>query len=197
MADPQLTGRRAQRQAAIAAAQAVLENIADDDQSPTAVALREMVAATTPRPKVSAPRVILDKADPQAVREYFDSLGLPRKVIAQAAGVGTSTIATVQNPKGDAWSVETFEAKQQAIAAWIEAHDAEVTAIRTEAANALAARQQRASAKAARAAARAQQAATPAPAPKPAAKATKAQPKGKVTVASRRRQSQQAAVSAP
>lgn len=148
-------GRRAQRLAAIEAAKAVLSTIDADDTSPTAVALREMVAASTPKAKVSTPRVILDKADPTAVREYFDSLGLPRKTIAQASGVGTSTIATVQNPKGDRWSQERFEEVQGLIAAWIEAHEPEVTAVRQADAAAQAARDAKAQAKAARAAARA------------------------------------------
>lgn len=69
-------------------------------------------APTATAPAAPKPRVVLEKAEPADVAAYFAATGLSRKEIAAAAGVSTSVIATVQNPKGDRWSLKTFEAKK-------------------------------------------------------------------------------------
>lgn len=69
----------------------------------------------------NASRSLMPKAEPDAVREYFESTGLNRKELAAAVGVTVSVIATVQNPKGDRWSAARFEAAKPLIEAVVAA----------------------------------------------------------------------------
>lgn len=167
--------RKALRQEALEKAQAVTAGDGAIPPSEVRAALELMVSAFTPATKApGGPRVLLDKAEPLEVAAFFESTGLTRKELAAAAEVSTSVIATVQNPKGDRWSLKTFEAKKVLIAAWTKAHAKEIkTRIDAEAAEAAA----KVAATAAKAQARADReaaAAAKAAQPKAAAKTTKA-----------------------
>lgn len=70
------------------------------------------------RMRTASQRVTAVKAEPDAVKAYFDSTGLTRKQIADAVGVTVSVIATVQNPNGDRWSLVRFEAAKILIDAY-------------------------------------------------------------------------------
>ena len=61
----------------------------------------------------------MPKADPLEVRAYFASTGLSRREIGAIVGTGVGVIATVQNPKGDRWSVERFERARALIDAYL------------------------------------------------------------------------------
>lgn len=102
---------------------ATVEGPADD---PVATLLRWRETAKAPAEVLAAvdaailratkaPRHTKDKADPAAVAEFFASTGLSRKEIADAVGVSTSVISTVQNENGDRWSEARFEAAKPLI----------------------------------------------------------------------------------
>lgn len=157
--------RRAERTAALAAAQEVLA-ASNPNKVELMDALGRLTAAVTPARRAAAgPRETLEKADPQTVAAYFESTGLTRKQLAGAAGVSTSVIATVQNEKGDRWSTKTFEAKRELIDAYVGAHKDEIAAARAADEAAATAKATAATAKTARAAARAAKATPTAPAP--------------------------------
>lgn len=59
-------------------------------------------------PNASSVRSTVLKADPDEVKDYFTGTGLSRQEIADAVGVTSSVIATVQNVNGDRWSAERF-----------------------------------------------------------------------------------------
>lgn len=88
---------------------------------------------TAPRAKAaakaaSAPRQVLEKADPIEVGKYFEQTGMTRKQLAAAVGVSTSVIATVQNPKGDRWSAKRFADAKPLIDKYAREHQAEIQA---------------------------------------------------------------------
>jgi hypothetical protein len=62
-------------------------------------------------------RTTVAKAEPSAVAAFFASTGLTRKQIAEAVGVSTSVIGTVQKEEGDRWSLARFEAAKPLIVA--------------------------------------------------------------------------------
>ena len=134
-------------------------------------ALREIVVAFGKKVHVAgAGRATLEKAAPADVAAYFTQTGLTRKELAAAAKVSTSVIATVQNEKGDRWSVVTFEAKRALIEQWMVDHEGEITARQDAEAAEQAAKVQAAAAKATKATAKA----APKPAKTPKAAATSA-----------------------
>jgi hypothetical protein len=179
------TNRKQERIDALVAANAVLE--AATETSPELDALNRLVLAVTPQKKSTGPRVKLEPADPADVAAYFESTGLTRKQIAAAAGVSTSVISTVQNPKGDRWSTETFAKKQALIDAYIVDHADEIEAARQADAAAAAAKAAKVAAKAAKKAA--PKTAKAAPVKKAASTLKSGQ---SVTVAPRRRVAQAA-----
>lgn len=61
------------------------------------------------RRATSTPRTTAAKADPSEVAAFFKSTGLTVRQIADAVGVSTSVISTVQRENGDRWSAERFE----------------------------------------------------------------------------------------
>jgi hypothetical protein len=65
----------------------------------------------------ATPRTTVAKAGPSAVAAFFASTGLSRKQIADAVGVSTSVIGTVQKENGDRWSLARFEAAKPLILA--------------------------------------------------------------------------------
>lgn len=71
-------------------------------------AVLEVVDAAIRRGQTT-PRATMSKADPKEVAAFFKSTGLPMKAIAEAVGVSTSVISTVQRESGDRWSAERFE----------------------------------------------------------------------------------------
>ena len=155
-------------------------------------ALREVVTAFGRKAKVpGAGRATLEKADPADVAAYFASTGLTRKELAAAAKVSTSVIATVQNEKGDRWSLVTFGVKRGLIDQWMVDHAAEISARQSAEAAEAAAKVQAAAAKAAKAVAKAQP--KPAAAPKAAASTAKT---GRPSVARRQANRKQPAVAA-
>jgi hypothetical protein len=76
--------------------------------------------AATPKSTKKGARVFaggIPKADPKVVAAFFASTGLTRKQIAEALGVSTSLVGTVQKETGDRWSLTRFEAAQPVILA--------------------------------------------------------------------------------
>jgi hypothetical protein len=67
------------------------------------------VVDTAIRRGTATPRTTVAKAEPKAVAEFFKSTGLSAKQIAEAVGVSSSVISTVQRENGDRWSQERFE----------------------------------------------------------------------------------------
>lgn len=65
----------------------------------------------------ATPRAIVPKAEPSVVAAFFKSTGLAPKQIAEAVGVSTSVISTVQRENGDRWSLARFEAAKPLITA--------------------------------------------------------------------------------
>lgn len=129
--------------------------------------LREIVVTFSKKTRAAGTaRATLEKATPADVAAYFAQTGLTRKELAAAAKVSTSVIATVQNEKGDRWSVVTFEAKRLMIEQWMVDHADEIQTRHDAEAAEQAAKVQAAAAKATKAAAKA--------APKPAKTVTKA-----------------------
>ena len=93
------------------------------DANPTApaevlVAVEAAIARGTRAPRSGS---TVEKADPAAVKAYFDSTGLNRKQLAAIVGVSTSVIATTQNPNGDRWSLARFERAKATIDAHLAA----------------------------------------------------------------------------
>jgi hypothetical protein len=64
-------------------------------------------------------RTVVGKADPDVVRAYFQGTGLSRRELGAIIGTGVGVIATVQNPRGDRWSVERFERARAQIDAYL------------------------------------------------------------------------------
>jgi len=161
-------------------------------------ALRDVVAAFGKKVKAAgASRATLEKADPAGVAEFFTSTGLTRKELAAAAKVSTSVIATVQNEKGDRWSVVTFEAKRALIEQWVKDHAAEIGARQVAEAAEQAAKVQAAAAKATKAAAKAAAKVAPKPAKtKAAAASAPAVKPGRPSVARRQANQKPAPVAA-
>ena len=56
-------------------------------------------------------RETMPKADPMAVKKFFETLRMTRKEIAGALGISTSVVAVVQNPSptADRWSKARFD----------------------------------------------------------------------------------------
>ncbi len=161
-----LTGRRLERAEALTDAVAAIEAVEPgDNPSLDLVTVRDalvrLVAAVKPKIRSTGPRVPLEKAEPEEVQAYFESTGMSRKQIASAAKVSTSVISTVQNPKGDRWSVATFTAKQVLIDAYVIEHADEIETARLEDIAAAKAKADKAAAKAAKKAAKAAAPATP------------------------------------
>jgi hypothetical protein len=77
----------------------------------TAVAPPEVLAVvdTAILRGTATPRATGAKAEPSVVAAFFASTGLTRKQIADAVGVSTSVIGTVQKESGDRWSMARFE----------------------------------------------------------------------------------------
>jgi hypothetical protein len=69
------------------------------------------------RRATATPRTTAVKASPADVAAFFASTGLTRKQIAEAVGVSTSVIGTVQSESGDRWSLTRFEAAKPLILA--------------------------------------------------------------------------------
>lgn len=75
-----------------------------------------------PRQASAGARPTALKADPAEVRAFFDAVGLTRKELADAVGVGIGVIATVQNPLGDRWSQHIFDQRKPLIVAYAVEH---------------------------------------------------------------------------
>jgi uncharacterized protein DUF6998 len=102
------------RIAAAASSAAPLPRLAQEQSRPP----DEHAASASPRPAAAGPRQLKQKADPLEVRAYFASTGLSRRELGEIVGTGVGVIATVQNPNGDRWSVDSFERAR----ALVEAH---------------------------------------------------------------------------
>lgn len=95
------------------------------------VTIADVIPPTTPHRPVAAQsthpatsrRTVVGKADPDIVRAYFASTGLSRKELGRIVGTGVGVIATVQNPRGDRWSVERFHRARAQIDAYLAARD--------------------------------------------------------------------------
>lgn len=178
-AAPATPDRKAVRASAIEGlgqVRAAIASLGEDEHLDSAMvdsAVESAIVAFSPKGRApGAPRVTLAKASPADVASFFASTGLTRKELANAAAVSTSVIATVQNEKGDRWSVITFEAKRALILTWMTAHAAEIEARKANEAAEAVARQAAIDAKAARKAAASAPKVAKAKAPAAATKAT-------------------------
>jgi len=68
----------------------------------------------------ATPRATMAKADPKEVAAFFKSTGLSMKAIAEAVGVSTSVVSTVQRESGDRWSVQRYLAATELILAAVK-----------------------------------------------------------------------------
>ena len=107
------------------------------ESAPVQVSLETQIAMATAvleangyvvRKRTVVQRALMEKADPDQVKAYFESTGLNRKEIADAVGVTVSVIATVQNPNGDRWSALRYGAAKILIDAYVQAKTAAATA---------------------------------------------------------------------